>query len=172
MLSCIYWLHHYAEPLTHVFTKQKQKYFLVEKCSKLSVNYFPRKNSIYVNYIYITLNIVWLNVHYDCKLSDRNKTKENTRKYSHLSIAQPLIGDKRIIRNKNEICLRQKEFKLSNFIQEFSIEVSIAIALKGLVKRVRQNKRLTVGCIEFDLWSIRVNKNQLYMQENINAVDT
>ena len=67
----------------------------------------------------MNLNILWLNVHYDCKLSDRNDVKscraqqlsetavkENTRKYSHLSIAQPLIGDKRIIRNKNEICLR------------------------------------------------------------------
>ena len=36
----------------------------------------------------------------------KKKAKENTRKYSHLSIAQPLIGGKRIIRNKNEICLR------------------------------------------------------------------
>ena len=92
------------------------------------------------------------------EIKRKKKAKENTRKYSHLSIAQPLIGDKRIIRNKNEICLRQKEFKLSNFIQEFSIEVSIAIALKGLVKRVRQNKSLTVGCIEFDLWSIELPK--------------
>ena len=80
---------------------------------------FPRKNNIYINYIYIIWNILWLNVHYDCKLSDRNDVKScrvqplsltpvkgNTRKYSQLSITQPLIRDKRIIRNKNEICLR------------------------------------------------------------------
>ena len=35
------------------------------------------------------------------------------------------------------------------------------IALKGPVKRVRHNESLIVGCIEFDLSSIRVIEGQL-----------
>ena len=50
---------------------------------------------------------------------------------------------KTIIRNKNENC------------SSYRIGVSIGIALKGPVKRVRHNESLTVGCIEFDLSIIR-----------------
>ena len=35
------------------------------------------------------------------------------------------------------------------------------IAVKGPLKRVRHNESLTVGCIEFDLSSIRVIEGQL-----------
>ena len=40
--------------------------------------------------------------------------------------------------------------------------VSIGIALKGPVKRVRHNESLTMGSIEFDLSGIRVIEGQLY----------
>ena len=44
----------------------------------------------------------------------------------------------------------------------YRIGVSIGIALKGPVKRIRHNESLTVSCIELDLSSIRVIESQLY----------
>ena len=38
------------------------------------------------------------------------------------------------------------------------------IALKGPVKRIRHNGSPTMGCIEFDLSSIRVIKGHLYFK--------
>ena len=43
------------------------------------------------------------------------------------------------------------------------IGVSIGIALKGLVKRVRHNECLTVGYIEFKLSSIWVTESHLHV---------
>ena len=37
------------------------------------------------------------------------------------------------------------------------------IAVKGPLKRDRHNESLTVGCIEFDLSSIRVIEGQMYI---------
>ena len=45
----------------------------------------------------------------------------------------------------------------------YRIGVSIGLALKGPVKRVRHNESLTVGCIEFYLLSIQVIQSQLYI---------
>ena len=39
----------------------------------------------------------------------------------------------------------------------------MGIALKGPAKRARHNESLIVGCIEFDLSSIRVIEGQLYL---------
>ena len=49
----------------------------------------------------------------------------------------------------------------------YRIGVSMEIALKGPVKRVRHNESLTVGCIEFDLSSIRVIEGQLYLKGDV-----
>ena len=46
----------------------------------------------------------------------------------------------------------------------------MGIALKGPVKKVWQNKRLTVGCIECDLLSIQVIKSQLYLMNQSRSI--
>ena len=53
----------------------------------------------------------------------------------------------------------------------YRIGVSIGIALKGPVKRVRHNGILTVGCIEFDLSSIRDIESQLYIKSQIYEIE-
>ena len=44
----------------------------------------------------------------------------------------------------------------------YRIGVSMGIAQRRPVKRVRHNKSLTVGCVELDLSSIRVIEDHLY----------
>ena len=64
------------------------------------------------------------------------------------------MGDKELLGYKTKI-VRDNESS------SYRIGVSIGIALKGPVKRVWHNKRLPVGCIEFDLSSTPVIESQL-----------
>ena len=57
------------------------------------------------------------------------------------------MGEMRIIRKKTKIVLDSES-------SSYRIRVSIGIALKSPMKRVRQNECLTVGCIEFNLSNI------------------
>ena len=59
-----------------------------------------------------------------------------------------------LLRTKTKI-IRDSE------ISSYQIGVSIGIALKRPVKRVRHSESLAVGCMEFDLSSIRVIESQL-----------
>ena len=76
--------------------------------------------------------------------------------YSQLSITQTLWGTRGLLGTKMKIVRDSKS-------SSYRIGVSIGIALKGPVKRVRHNESLTVSCIELDLSSIGVIKSQLYL---------